>query len=101
MGSRLELQALLAGLQNGVNVYFQPPPDVVMTYPAIVYNRDLMATQFADNLPYSSTFRYQVTVIDPDPDSSITTKVAQLPMNRFVRHYTTANLNHDIFDLYF
>lgn len=101
MGSRLDLQTLLASLQDGVSVYFQPPPNVAMTYPAIVYNRDYLATEFADNAPYSNTFRYQITVIDPDPDSLIPDKVAQLPLMKFVRHYTTENLNHDLFYVYF
>ena len=101
MGSRLDLQTLLESLQDGVSVYFQPPPNVLMHYPAIVYNRDYLATDFADNKPYASTVRYQVTVIDPDPDSPVPNKIAQLPLMKYVRHYTTENLNHDIYDVYF
>jgi hypothetical protein len=101
MGTRLELQTLLEDLQDGVNVYFQPPQNITMTYPAIVYNRDYLTTEFADNLPYSNMIRYQITVIDADPDSLIPDKVAQLPLMKYVRHYTTENLNHDIYDVYF
>lgn len=101
MGTRPDLQALLESLQDGISVYFQPPPNVSMVYPAIVYNRDYLSTKFADNMPYSNVIRYQLTVIDADPDSLIPAKVAQLPLMVFVRHYTTANLNHDIFNLYF
>lgn len=101
MGTRLELQTLLAGLQGGVSVYFQPPPAVSMSYPAIVYNRDYQTVEYADNVAYSRTVRYQVTVIDADPDSLIPDKVAELPLSKYVRHYTTEGLNHDIFDLYF
>ena len=101
MGTRLDFQALLEGLQEGVSVYFQPPSNISMTFPAIVYNRDYLATEFADNIPYSNTVRYQVTVIDSDPDSLIPAKVAQLPLMKFVRHYTTENLNHDLYYVYF
>ena len=101
MGTRLEFQDVLSALQHGLNVYFQPPPNVTMTYPAIVYNRDLQDTKYADNLLYSRKTRYQVTVIDPDPDSPIPDKVAELPMTRYVRHFTTEGLNHDIYDVYF
>ena len=101
MGSRLDLQTLLEGVQEGVSVYFQPPLDTSMSYPAIVYNRDYMDTKFADNIPYSNTVRYQVTVIDPNPDSLVPVLVAQLPMMTFVRHYTTSNLNHDLYYIYF
>ncbi len=101
MGTRIELQSLLEDLQEGLNVYFQPPPSFRMSYPAIVYNRDLNHVDYADNLPYSRTIRYQITVIDKDPDSPIPDMVAALPLSRYVRHFTTENLNHDIYDLYF
>ena len=101
MGTRLDFQTVLTALQAGVSVYFQPPENVLMSFPAIVYNRDYQATEYADNSLYSRTTRYQVTVIDPNPDSPIPDKVAALPMARYVRHFTTANLNHDIYDVYF
>jgi hypothetical protein len=101
MATRLDLQIVLEALQDGVSVYFQPPPNVTMNYPAIVYNRDYQQVDFADNGPYSRTIRWQVTVIDSDPDSLIPNKVADLPMTRYVRHFTTEGLNHDIYQLYF
>lgn len=101
MGTRLEFQTLLEGLQDGLNVYFQPPTNVQVNYPAIVYNRDYRATQFADNKPYRGTIRYQLTVIDPNPDSLIPELVAKLPQSIYVRHYTTQGLNHDILYVYF
>lgn len=101
MGARLDLQALLESLQDGVNVYFQPPANIAMNYPAIVYNRDYAFVGFADNKPYSRKIRWQLTVIDPDPDSLIPDKVAELPMTTYIRHYTTENLNHDIINIYF
>ena len=101
MGTRLELQTVLKGLQEDLNVYFQPPANVQMAYPAIVYNRDYLHSSFADNLPYSRTNRYQVTVIDPDPDSPVPDLVAALPMVNYVRHFTANNLNHDIYYMYF
>lgn len=101
MGTRLEFQSLLEGLQPGLNVYFQPPPDIQMSYPAIVYNRDYRANQYADNIAYRGTRRYQVTVIDANPDSQLPDLVADLPLSTFVRHYTTAGLNHDILYVFF
>lgn len=101
MGTRLEFQGVLEGLQPGLNVYFQPPSNVEMRFPAIVYNRDFKSNLFADNLPYRGTTRYQVTVIDADPDSPLPDLVASLPQNTFVRHYTTEGLNHDIYYVYF
>lgn len=101
MGRRLDFQTLLEGLQAGVSVYFQPPENLQMTYPAIVYNRDFLDTDFADNLPYYGAIRYQLTVIDPDPDSPILGEIQKLPLMKYVRHYTVLNLNHDIYNVYY
>lgn len=98
---RRDLQTIFEDLLGTRNVYFQPPTNVTMSYPAIVYNRDYRAVQFADNQPYFGTTRYQVTVIDRDPDSPIPDKVASLPMTTYVRHFVVDQLNHDIYDVYF
>lgn len=102
MGQRLQLQTLLESLlPDGKKAYFQPPANVKMEYPCIVYERDYAETSFADNSPYRHTKRYQVTVIDRNPDSDIPDKVALLPMSSFQRHFTEDNLHHDIYQLYF
>lgn len=99
MGQRLELQQYLELLTP--HVYFQPPPDNKIKYPCIVYSRDDADTKFAGNRPYSFKWRYQVTLIDPNPDSTILAGIAALPMCTFSRHYKANNLNHDVFTLYF
>lgn len=86
---------------ENAHVYFQPPPNVQMQYPAIVYQRDLGDTKFAGNRPYSHTKRYQVTVIDPDVDSDLPDKVAMLPMTTRQRYFAADGLNHDVFVMYF
>jgi hypothetical protein len=101
MGQRLELQAILTGILETDQVYFQPPPTVTMEYPCIVYRRDYELTRFADDRPYARKKRYQVTVIDRDPDSGIPDKVAELPLCIYDRFYTAENLNHDVFKLFF
>lgn len=72
-----------------------------MKYPAIVYNLDRMDAQHADNLPYTITKRYQVTIMDRDPDSFLPTQVANLPMCFFNRFFVADGLNHFVFSLYF
>lgn len=99
MGLRLDLQKLLEEITT--NVYFQPPTNVQLEYPCIIYKRDFADTQFADNLPYAHKRRYMITVIDQNPDSEIPGKVATLPMSLFNRFYTVDNLNHDVFSIYF
>ena len=101
MGLRLQLQSLLEDILGSEHVYFQPPANVQMQYPCIVYNRDKAVTQFAGNNPYQYGKRYQVTVIDRNPDSEIPDKVATLPTSIFNRFFAADNLNHDVFNLYF
>jgi len=83
------------------NVYFQPPTNVRLQYPCIVYHRDFADTKFADDEPYNHTKRYQIMVIDQDPDSEIPDKVAALPMSLFNRFFTADDLNHDVYNVYF
>lgn len=99
MAQRLDLQVLLKTFTP--NVYFQPPPNVDMEYPAIVYNRDHIDIRHADNSPYKHKRRYQVTVIDRDPDSDIPGKVAELPSCSYDRSFAVNDLNHDVFNLFF
>ena len=101
MASRLKLQTILEEILGTENVYFQPPSTVKMQYPCIVYQRQWGLTQFADNRPYIITKKYQVTVIDRDPDSTIPDQVAALPLCTYDRDYTADNLNHFVYNLYF
>ncbi len=101
MTSRLQLQTLLEELLGSRNVYFQPPSSVKMKYPAIVYEREDIRSAFANGGVYLCTNKYQITVIDSNPDSSIVGKVARLPTCRFERHYESDNLNHDVFIIHY
>ena len=101
MESRLELQILLEELLGSRNVYYQPPESVKMKYPAIVYSRQNIDNRHANNNVYIQNDVYSITVIDENPDSEIVKKVSLLPMCNFNRHYTSDNLNHDVFTIYY
>lgn len=101
MAPRLDLHAIFKEILDTGQVYFQPPPDVQMEYPCIVYKRDFVLINYADDNPYKYMKRYLVTVIDRDPDSAIPDKVRQLPMCSYDRFYTADQLNHDVFKLFF
>lgn len=97
---RLLLDAKLRTILGSANVYFQPPPNYVMQYPCIVYERDDAHRQSADNHPYFWKQRYQVTLIDKSPDSDVIDVLAALPLSEFDRHFATSGLNHDVFVIY-
>lgn len=83
------------------NVYFQPPASIRMNYPAIVFKRKPIENKHANNLVYKQDNCYEVTVIDSYPDSEIVKKISKLPRCRHETHFTSDNLNHDVFTLYF
>jgi len=99
MGLRLDLHQILETFTP--NVYFQPPNNIELKYPCIIYKRDFADTKFADDIPYNHRLRYQIMVIDPNPDSDIPGKVASMPMSLFNRFYTADNLNHDVYNVFF
>lgn len=101
MESRLELHELLCETLGSRHVYFQPPDSVKMKYPAIVYSRSNISNKFANDSVYKQSLAYAVTVIGEDPDSEIVEKVSRLPMCSFDRHFTSDNLNHDVFTIYY
>ena len=96
---RMELQAVLKGIAP--NVYFQPPNGLKMVYQCIIYARDSVDVLYADNSPYRHTKKYSVTAIDKNPDSELFEKIAALPLCKHNRFFTTDDLNHDVFTLYF
>jgi hypothetical protein len=98
---RLDLQDLLIEILDSDNVYFQPPSNVEMKYPCIVYNRESIDPVWGNGKPYKLDNRYQVTVIDRDPDSEIPDKVANLPKCIHDRFFIADNLNHNVFRLFF
>lgn len=99
MAPRLQLHQLLETFVD--NVYFQPPTNVQLNYPCIIYKRDFGDTKFADDKPYTFKLRYMITIIDLNPDSEIPAKVAAMPLSLFNRFYTADNLNHDVYNVYF
>lgn len=104
MARRLELLALLESLMDPEhvgNVYYQPPPTVKLSYPAIIYSKDSARTDFADGIPYIHSKRWQIMIISQNPDDPLPDKVARLPKCLFASHYTVQNLYHDVYNLYF
>lgn len=99
MGRRLELNTLLKTLCD--NVYFQPPENLRLEYPCIVYSRDRGVTEFAGNLPYRYEQKYQVSFISREPDDTVQEQLRLLEKCVHVRFFTANQLNHDVFSLFF
>ena len=98
--SRLEFHNVLVSALGSSNVYFQPPENLKLVYPCIVYSINNIDTTYADNNPYKSDVCYQVTLISRDPDDETRDKLLKLQMSRYERQFKSNDLNHDVFRIY-
>ena len=102
MANRLNLHKELCELLGSTNVYFQPPASLSMKYPCIIYSLSIIEALHADDINYKNTRRYEVTVIDKDPDSETPDKILNhFKMCSFDRGYPADNLNHFVLSLYY
>lgn len=103
MGSRLELHEELCDLLGSRNVYFQPPESKKLTYDCIVYARNSILTQHAnDKNLYIGHDRYELIYIYKDPDSKLNRDfLERFQYCSLNRHFVSDNLYHDVFNLYY
>ena len=83
------------------HVFFQPPENLKIAYPCIIYTQTGRNVKYAGNSIYASKTQYNITVIDKTPDSTIPKFVEQLPLCKYDRRFVTDNLYHDIFTIYY
>lgn len=99
MNSRVKFQEFLETLTP--NVYFQPPSNTSIKYPAIVYTRNSISKFNANNVMYKKTNSYNVTVMDKNPDSIIADELLKLRYCEFDRQFASAGINNIVFKIYY
>lgn len=82
-------------------VYFQPPSNVTMEYPCIVYELAPGRSEYANNMPYMYVQQYEVKLIGRSPQPEKFHQLAFLPRSKHSHSYVAENLNHDVFLIYF
>ena len=98
---RLLLQSELETLMGNKHVYYDPPENLKMEYPAIRYSKSKIDTRHANDKIYKKMTRYELIVISRKPDSEIIDALLELPYSSFDRHYISNNLHHDVLTLYY
>lgn len=101
MAPRTELHEKLVELLGSRNVYFQPPSNIRMKYPAIVYEHAKFGKLPADNDLYLLNTAYTLTLIESDPDSEKIAKLLRLPYCSHDRSFVSDNLYHNTFTIYY
>lgn len=102
MASRPELHEEFCEILGNRNAYFNPPESVTMKYPCIRYVLSSPNIKKANNGIYQITNRYEVTVIDHDPDSKIPFQLlSRFRMASWDRSYKADNLNHTVLTIYY
>lgn len=99
--TRLNLQSKLEELLGSKHVYYNPPENLKMEYPAIRYSKNDIENTYASNIKYISRDVYDLVVIDKKPDNPVIKKLLELPYSEFDRHYVADGLNHDIIRIFY
>ncbi len=100
MADRLELQRKFEELLGSRNVYYQPPENLKMNYPAIRYSLGGIETRSADNKKYSKLNRYDGIVISRKVDPEVINHILELQYVSFSKPYIVENLYHYPFIIY-
>lgn len=101
MDQQVKLKQFLKSVIGSATLYIQPPSTIKMTYPCLICKLDAMDKKYADNKTYRKTNRYSLMYITKDSNDPNIDNIGILPMCRFDRAYTSNNLYHNSYELYF
>ena len=98
---RVEVQRKLEAVIP--NVYFQPPANVSMNYPCIVYHKAPPKDIYANDQRYGSRQKYTITGIDRNPETQIAEQIVKIFKRHvsIVNYATVSGLNHIYLELYY
>lgn len=99
--SRLNLQSDFETFLGSRNVYFQPPENLKINYPCIIYELSRYNSIKADNIGYRNIPGYTVLYISKDPDDENVHKLMSFSKISFDRHYESNGLHHWVYTLYY
>lgn len=98
--ARLELHQRLCSIMETGNIYYQPPSNIRIQYPAIIYELSDVQNVYANSGHYFKKFRFKVTLITKDPTNDINDELMKLPYVSMSSFFCSDNLNHFVYDVY-
>lgn len=100
MDNRLSLHEEL--LQFVENVYYQPPDNIRMSYPCIVYHKTGWSNRSGNNDHYIKNQQWTITLIDTDPDSLTAEDIEKhFEYCSIQQYFKKDNLSHTTLRLYY
>ena len=100
--NRLKLHEELCTVLGSRNVYFQPGPNIKMSYPCIIYRRGDIEPIYANNLTYINRERYTLLAVSGDPDNEIADNLlSHFHLITYTNRYVSDNLYHDALEIYY
>lgn len=97
---RMKIQKIFESLVGAGHVYFQPPSNVSIQYPCIIYKLADVDIWYANDKPYKLTRLYEITLIHYDPDNKLLDELLSLPTCSFERYFPYDNLHHYVLNMY-
>lgn len=98
---RRVIQSKLEALLGSGHVYFQPPENVKIAYPAFVYERAKPDIKRADNSAYLYTHCFSITYIRKDNGDDLPEMIVRaFDLCSEDRTFISNNLYHTVFKLY-
>lgn len=94
---------LLHLLQQAVKnnrVYFQPPENLKIVYPAVVFHLSKIEIDHASDAPYKGAREYSVTLITKDPEPDVIDEILKIPYSSLDTTYISDGMNHFVFTVY-
>lgn len=94
---------LLHLLQQAVQhnrVYFQPPENLKIVYPAVIFHLSKIEVDRASDVPYKGAREYSVTLITKDPEPYVIDEILKIPYSSLDTTYISDGMNHFVFTIY-
>ena len=94
---------LLHLLQKAVDhnrVYFQPPENLKIGYPAVVFHLSKIKLDHADDVPYKGAREYSITLITKEPEPEVLDEIIKIPYTTLDTTYISDGMNHFVFTTY-
>lgn len=81
----------------GDNVYFNPPSNLKIQYPCVVYSINDILNKNADDEVYKQNIKYDCTLITKNVNDPLLKDLSKIKTFRYSRHYVVDSLHHYAF----